>query len=200
LEKGFSPHFRLRWCHLRWKLLKECEVLTDSELVERVLAGEKAEYAELVRRHEQPVRATALSIVGNWHTAQDVVQEAFVRAYQKLGQLHDKAQFGSWVTVIARRLAIDASMARRPAVRLDEAANVSAVHNDGNLDIDGEQLLGSIMKLKEADRQAIMLRYFGDLNFREISTITGRSIGTISKQVSRAHQRLRKLLKEYENG
>jgi RNA polymerase sigma-70 factor, ECF subfamily len=176
---------------------KELHVLTDSELIERVLAGEKAEFAELVRRHEQPVRAIVLSIVGNWHTGQDVVQDTFVRAYQKLGQLHDGAQFGSWVAVIARRCAIDASMARRPTVSLDEAGAVAAACDDGQLDLDKGQLLKSLMKLKEGERQAVMLHYFSQLTFREISGITGRSIGTISKQVSRAHERLRKMLKEF---
>jgi RNA polymerase sigma-70 factor, ECF subfamily len=172
-------------------------MLSDSELVERVLAGDKAEYAELVRRHEQPVRAIVLSIVGNWHTGQDVVQEVFIRAYEKLGQLHDGAQFGSWVAVIARRRAISAAMSRRPTAALDEAGTVQTVCNNGRLDADKEQLLQSVMKLKEGERQAVMLHYFSQLTFREISSITGRSIGTISKQVSRAHERLRKMLKEY---
>jgi RNA polymerase sigma-70 factor (ECF subfamily) len=171
----------------------------DSELVERVLAGEKAEYAELVRRHEQPIRAIVLSIVGNWHTGQDVVQETFVRAYEKLGQLHDGSQFGSWVAVIAKRCAIDAAMRKRLTVPLDEAGNMPAARDNGQLDVDKEQLLKSVMKLKECERQAVMLHYFSQLNFREISGITGRSIGTISKQVSRAHERLREMLEEHNN-
>lgn len=175
-------------------------MLTDSELIDRVLAGERAEYAELVRRHEQPVRAIVLSIVGNWHTGQDVVQETFVRAYQKLGQLHDGSQFGGWVAVIARRCAIDAATAKRPTVSMDEAGNIPAASSNGYIGPEKEELLKSVMQLGEGERQAVMLHYFSQLNFREISAITGRSIGTISKQVSRAHVRLRKILKEYENG
>ena len=171
---------------------------SDSELVASVLSGDRAEFAELVKRHEQSVRAIALSIVHNWHTGQDVVQEAFVRAYEKLGQLNDPAQFGSWVAVIARRCAIDAAGKKRPVSPLDEAGNVPAACENGQLDGQKEELLRAIMRLREGEQQAVMLHYFSRLNFREISGVTGRSIGTISKQISRAHKRLRKMLKEYE--
>jgi len=171
---------------------------SDSELVERVLAGEKADFAELVRRHEQPVRAIALSIVGNWHTGQDVVQETFVKAYGRLGQLHDPSQFSSWVAVIARHCAMDAAAKRRPSAPLEEAGNVPAVSNNGRLSSEKEELLKAVMRLKEGEREAVMLYYFSELNMREIAGVTGRSTGTISKQISRAHKRLRKMLKEYE--
>ena len=171
---------------------------SDAEIIRQVLSGEVAEFAELVKRHEQPVRAIALSVVHNWHAGQDVVQETFVRAYGRLGQLHDPSQFGSWVAVIARHCAMDAAAKRRPSASLEDAGNVPAVSSDGRLDGEKEELLTAVMKLREGEREAVMLYYFSQLNYREISGITGRSIGTISKQISRAHKRLRKMLKEYE--
>jgi RNA polymerase sigma-70 factor (ECF subfamily) len=173
-------------------------VQSDAEIIENILCGERAEFAELVKRHEQPVRAIVLSIVHNWHAGQDVVQETFVKAYQRLGQLRDPSQFGSWVAVIARRCAIDSAGRNRPMATLEEAGNVPAASNNGQLSSDKEALLKAVMGLAEGEREAVMLYYFSELNFREISGVTGRSIGTISKQISRGHKRLRKMLKEYE--
>lgn len=81
-------------------------VQSDSELVQRALNGDRQAYGRLFERHERSVLAVGLAVVGDYHTAQDVAQEAFVRAYRSLGDLRQWASFGSWVCAIARREAI----------------------------------------------------------------------------------------------
>ena len=85
---------------------------SDSELVNAVLDGEREAYAVLVARYERAVRATALAVLRDHHAAQDVAQEAFVSAYEKLGRLRKPATFGGWVIAIARNTALTAGRRR----------------------------------------------------------------------------------------
>lgn len=75
-------------------------------------------------------------------------------------------------------------------------ADVAEEHRSGLLDEDKERLLAAVLELGESERQAVMLRYFGGHSVKEVADITGRSAGTITKQLSRAHRRLRVLLGE----
>ena len=82
---------------------------SDHALVDAVVAGDKASFAELVRRYEPVARAAAVAILRDTHLAQDVLQETFLRAYTKLGKLADRSRFGPWVLKIARREALRVS-------------------------------------------------------------------------------------------
>jgi RNA polymerase sigma-70 factor (ECF subfamily) len=70
-------------------------VRTDAELVNAVLDGEKQTFAVLVKRYERPVRAEALDVLGDYHSASDVSQEAFVKAYEQLAGLRKPNAFGA---------------------------------------------------------------------------------------------------------
>src|SRR5574340_813452 len=80
---------------------------SDALAVERTLAGERDAYRILVERHSHNVFRLAYRMTGNQHDAEEVVQEAFLRAYQKLGQFAARANFGTWVYRIAANYAID---------------------------------------------------------------------------------------------
>src|SRR6202165_5990421 len=80
---------------------------SDAIAVERTLAGDRDAYRVLVERHSRNVFRLAYRMTGNQHDAEEVVQEAFLRAYQKLGQFASRANFGTWVYRIAANYAID---------------------------------------------------------------------------------------------
>src|ERR1700694_5229833 len=80
---------------------------SDAIAVERTLAGDRDAYRVLVERHSRNVFRLAYRMTGNQHDAEEVVQEAFLRAYQKLGQFAARANFGTWVYRIAANYAID---------------------------------------------------------------------------------------------
>jgi RNA polymerase sigma-70 factor (ECF subfamily) len=82
--------------------------LTDEEVVNRVLAGETALFEVLMRRHNQRLYRVARSIVRDDAEAEDVMQEAYVRAYTQLGQFEGRAQWSTWVT----RIAVNEALAR----------------------------------------------------------------------------------------
>jgi len=166
-------------------------------LVGAVLAGDRSAFALLVSRYKGAVRATALSVLGDHHAAEDIEQEAFVAAYRKLATLRSARKFGPWVLQITRRLALNAARRRPTTITLDEQAEPAAP-GDGQLEADLQPVLAAVMKLPEPERQAVMLRYFGGHSVQEMADMTSRSVGTVTKQLWRARQRLRRWIEEAE--
>ena len=169
---------------------------TDAELVNAVLDGEKQAFAVLVKRYERPVRAVALDVLGDHHLAKDVTQDAFVRAYERLAGLRRPEAFGAWLMKITRRCALDSARRKPRETQLDKAIATAAASPNGQLDESKRRLLAAIVKLPKVEKQVVMLRYFGDNSVRDVAKIVDRSVGTVTKQLSRAHKRLREILKE----
>ena len=170
------------------------ETKSDSVLVKAALEGDRTAYGCLFERHERSVQAAALSVLGDFHNTQDVVQESFLTAYKKLSRLRNGSSFGPWVRKIARRKALEI---KRNMQKRDDTKQhiINAVVNDGELDKANHELLYAVLQLPEHERTVVMLRYFDNHSTKMISEITGRSIGTVTMQLSRAHARLYKLLK-----
>jgi RNA polymerase sigma-70 factor, ECF subfamily len=82
-------------------VLQECQALGDEQVVERVRAGESGLYELLMRRYNQRVYRVVRSVLTNDEEAEDVLQDAWVRAYEHLDQFQGRASFSSWVTKIA---------------------------------------------------------------------------------------------------
>jgi RNA polymerase sigma-70 factor (ECF subfamily) len=168
-------------------------VQSDAELVEAVLGGNRAAFAVLVERYERAVVGVALVILRDHHAAEDVAQEAFVTAYQRLGTLRDGKRFAPWLLATARRRAIDIcrkrSKRRLQMIPVDSIADV-----DCRLDQKVEEVSAAIGRLPEGQQRVILHRYGDGLSVREIAEATGSPVGTVTKYLSRAHARLRKLL------
>jgi len=169
-------------------------VQTDAELVDAVLDGEKQAFAVLVKRYQRPVRAVALEVLGDFHSATDAAQDAFVKAYQELGRLRKPEAFGPWLMKITHRCALD-SARRKPKEALLETNVAAAVENpNSQLDEEKQRLLFAVVKLPKSEKQVVMLRYFGSHSVKDVAEIVGRNVGTVTKQLSRAHKRLRRML------
>jgi RNA polymerase sigma factor (sigma-70 family) len=173
-------------------------VQTDAELVNAVLDGEKQAFAVLVKRYERPVRAVALDVMGDYHSASDISQEAFVKAYEQLAGLRKPEAFGAWLMKIAHRCALDSARQKLKESRLEMKAASLIENPDGQLDEDKQRLLAAVVKLPKSEKQVIMLRYLSDNSVKNVANILGRSVGTVTKQLSRAHKRLQKILERSE--
>jgi len=171
---------------------------SDAELVQEILAGNSQAYAFLVARYERPVRAVAISIIKSSHTADDIAQEAFVRSWQQLPNLRNPKVFGPWLMKITRRCAIESLRKQRSLSYSDKLDQMAAHERNGQLDEKKQHLLETIQQLPKAERQVVMLRYFGPHSVRDLASIVGRSVGTVTKQLSRAHRRLKNRLQEQE--
>jgi RNA polymerase sigma-70 factor (ECF subfamily) len=173
-------------------------VTSDAELVRAALAGDREAFAALVRRYRRTACAAAAQVLGDRHAAQDAAQEAFLAAYRKLGTLRKPSAFGPWLLKIARRRATDMGRQTRATVSLASQADTPDPRSDGRLDETSRRLLSAVMGLPRQERVAVMLKYFDGRANQEIADITGRAVGTVSKQLTRAHERLRRRLKDVE--
>jgi RNA polymerase sigma-70 factor (ECF subfamily) len=147
------------------------------------------------------VLSVALAELHDVHAAEDVAQDTLLRAFRRLAGLRDGARFGPWLMQIARRQVVEAVRARRlPAV-------VAADHTSGDevavtttpMWIENEHLLTLVGRLPDHERVLVGLRFFDGHSLAEVATITGRPLGTVTKQLSRAIARLR-AWSEKENG
>jgi len=167
---------------------------SDGELIDAVLGGDRKVFAILVERYERAVRATALSVLRDRHLAQDAAQDAFVKAYEKLGSLRRAGAFGPWLLRISRRCALDIVHHHRGESLPED--DIPEAQPAGLPDEERERLLAAVVRLRASERQVVMLRYFGGYSVGEVAGIAGRSVGTVTKQLSRAHTHLRVLLGE----
>ncbi|MCO1613511.1 RNA polymerase sigma factor [Micromonospora tulbaghiae] len=176
--------------------------LDDDELVTRVRAGDREAYDALVARHTAPAYRTAV-LLGAGPDAEDVVQEAFVKAYRKLSRYRAEASFRSWLLAIVANETrnLHRTRTRRDGLTLRAAAvdPVATVTADDGLDavLAAERraaLVGALRRLPVRDREVIVCRYLLDLGEDETVTVLGLPRGTVKSRTHRALAKLRALL------
>jgi len=173
-------------------------VPTERELVDAAIAGDRGAFGDLVRRYQRLAVAGAVAVLGDRHAAQDVAQDAFVIAYEKLATLRDGASFGAWILQIARRraLRVGRSASRVRSLNPQQAAGIA--ERNGQLDRASQDLLQHIERLPKHERVAVMLKYFDNRSVADIAHMTGHSVGTVTKQLTRARMRLQTWLQDDE--
>ena len=168
-------------------------IVSDASLVTATLAGDRAGFASIVARYQRATVATCLAILRDRHLAEDAAQDAFVAAYRNLSSLRDRAAFGGWLLNIARNRAarVARQRSRHPAAvpEIDRRA-------PDHVPVPDEALLAALGTLPDHERTVVMLRHFDGHDVAAIAAITGRPVGTITKQLSRAHGRLRQALED----
>jgi len=176
----------------------------EARLIARVQAGDADAYDALVSKYLRRVVATAFSIVRNPHDAEDLAQEAFVKAYESIGRFRADASFGRWIGRIVRNLALDVVKHRtkfrheeiteaQPASRRDDA-ELPALRRDAAARIDA-----ALEELPDMQRLVARLFLIEEMEHAEIAAITGLSDGTVRSHLSLARTKLKtKLADLYE--
>lgn len=172
--------------------------MDSTELVQRAIEGDRDAFGELVRRHERLVLGVAWNLLRDYHVAQDVAQEAFVTAFQRLSDLQNPAVFGAWVVQIAVRCCHRVRNARSlvPLPTGHDQAHESPEYLLINEESD--RVLSAIQRLPEHEQTIVFLRYVDGHEVATIARLTQRPVGTVTKQLSRAVQRLRNFLVEVQ--
>jgi RNA polymerase sigma-70 factor (ECF subfamily) len=177
--------------------------LPDRQLVDAVLGGDDEAFRVLVERESANVIGLCRRMLGDPYEAEDVAQEAFLRAYRALPTYRGDGPFGAWVWRIAMRLAVARLKRRSPALRADPTrAEGWLVDPDRSVDpvgrlLDEEQrleVLDAIASLPEAQRQVVSLRFFSDRSLEQISLHTGTPVGTVKSRLHRGLAALREHL------
>jgi RNA polymerase sigma-70 factor (ECF subfamily) len=188
------------------------ELELDQALVERVQKGDKRAFDLLVRKYQHKVVGVISRYISDWSEAQDVAQEAFIRAYRAIAAFRGDSQFYTWMYKIATNTAKNylVSQGRRPptddigvedAVQLDGGARLKdrATPEHELLRQEIEQtVFATVEQLPEDLRTAITLREVDGLSYEEIAEAMNCPIGTVRSRIFRARdaidQKLRPLL------
>lgn len=176
---------------------------TDAELIRRALAGEQDAYRDLVRRFERPVLAVLSRMVADPTLAEDLAQEAFVKAFRSLESYDPTRRFSSWLFKIAHNTAIDhlrRSSLDTVALEVDDPEapslmRVLAADDPGPDDVTIQRdrlrrLERALATLAFDQREAILLRFGQGLAYHEIAEITGWPMGTVKTRLHRARKAL----------
>ncbi|MHC4251865.1 MAG: RNA polymerase sigma factor [Planctomycetota bacterium] len=180
----------------------------DSHIVERVLGGDVDAYGVLVRRYQGMAVTYVAHRLQSWHAVEDVVQRAFVRAYEQLAQFDTDAQFGPWLRTICwyfildeRNRAVDdlrnkASYRAQLQTRLLEEAKrqYPETTTDGNDHV--AALRRCIGRLPDHSRELLLLRYDLSLGLTEIAARLGRSETWVSTTLFRIRATLKRCVEE----
>lgn len=178
----------------------------DLRVVAAILDGDREAFRILVDRESASVVRACLRVLGDLHEAEDLAQEAFVRAYRSLSTWRGEGPFGAWITRIAVRLAIRQVGKRRavtwvrPATERDAAADAlgqlaaSPRTQPEHAALRAERLDATrraVADLDEPYRETVALRFFGERSLDEIASITGRPVNTVKTHLRRGLLRLR---------
>jgi RNA polymerase sigma-70 factor, ECF subfamily len=181
----------------------------DSDLVEKILAGDELLFEVLVRRYQTRVVAHVTRMVGNREDAFDLAQEIFLKVFQALDRYNPEFKFSTWLFRIAGNAAIDHLRKRRPrTVPLEipdpeSRSGVSAIeHESAGLDPygdlrnveRGEAISRAIADLPPEFRELITLRHFGGLSYEEIARVKNMPLGTVKNKLFRARVVLKERL------
>lgn len=163
----------------------------DSALVAEARAGSQEATAELFRRHWTTAWRAALAIVGSPAAAEDVAQEAFVRAIGALGRFDNQRPFAVWLHRIVVNRAIDHLRRERRHARLEDAADSGY---DGTPSLADPELGVALGRLTLDRRIAVVLRYGLDYRPDEIAEVLDIPLGTVHSRLARALAELRTML------
>ncbi|MDX6292946.1 MAG: hypothetical protein QOH50_2021 [Kribbellaceae bacterium] len=180
----------------------------EAEILVRLRSGDTAAYAELVRRHAPVAKRTAV-LLGAGSEADDVVQEAFVKAYAALRGFREGAAFRPWLLRIVANETRNLVRSRSRRSRREELATLpESVLAAGESALDPAvqavsverrtELVSALRELPEQFRLVVTCRYLLDLDEQETATVLGWPRGTVKSRLHRALGRLRTQLPDKE--
>lgn len=183
--------------------------MTDDEQgwIELSLRGDHEAFESLVRRYQRMVHSLAYRMTGSLSEAEDLAQESFIRAFQRLADFRGEAKFSSWLYQIAMHACLNwrTSHARREQVHRNWAeqervAGAKSSPEDRASEEQTRQVQEALMKLPVKQRAAIVLTVYEDMNHAEAARVLGCSETTVSWRLFAARAKLKRLLKSAKSG
>ena len=174
---------------------------SDEQLVLRARLGDREAYGELVARHQVRVRGWLRHLCRNHAEADDLAQDAFVRAWTRLGNLKNAARFAPWLMRIAYNGFLQSRRSqRRREQMLERLAQDSEPANHGVTDArqDAEMELRRILPvLSRRERAVVVLNYAYGYSHGEVSEMTGLPLGTVKSLIHRGSRKVREQFDAY---
>lgn len=178
-------------------------VPSDAELVRRTLAGDSRAFGVLIDRYQGLLTLIAYRRTGRPAECEDLVQEAFVRAFKALPTLEKPERFKSWIAQIVSNAALDRVRRRSPVVSFDQESGLiqalppeQSPRPSGQLQVDEERrrLIEAIEELPDTYQVPLVLRYLEGMEYCDIARKLGLREEAVRKRVCRANEMLHRIM------
>lgn len=180
----------------------------EIELIRQALAGDQSAFESLVIEHQNRLFTAMTHVCGGVHDAEEVTQEAFIRAFLKLETFQQNSQFFTWLYRIAFNIALSRKRRKRAKISLDqqredagndvvdqgESVDAALIRND-----QVELVRAALAQLSEQHRVILVLREMDDASYEEIAEILELSIGTVRSRLNRARKQLRLVIEQMQS-
>jgi RNA polymerase sigma factor (sigma-70 family) len=179
---------------------------SDTYYIGQVLEGKINAYSNLVERHKDKAYNLAFRICGNREEAEEVAQDAFVKAYRSLKQFGKRSSFGTWLYRIVYNTAISLVRSRRKGMLAVEDFPADAVdflsfsknEEEAANEYRNSLINFALQKISEEDRGLVTLYYYDDMDTEEISKITGINKSVIKVRLFRARKKMAEIIMKVE--
>ncbi len=172
----------------------------ENQLIDRALTGDRAAFTRLVEINQDRLFASMLQVTGSADEAEEVVQDAFIRAFIKLDTFKGNSQFFTWLYRIAFNSALTRRRRKRAKISLDHSRDHGGMEVLDHGDAVDEPMLRrervemvrqSMQTLTDEHRSILVLREMQDHSYEDIAEILEISIGTVRSRLSRARHQLK---------
>jgi RNA polymerase sigma-70 factor (ECF subfamily) len=171
------------------------ETIPDAELARRITAGDDSAFDRLYGENVGRVYAVCLRMAGDAARARSLTQEAFVRAWERMGSFRGESKLSSWLHRITVNVVLESERSRRRWHGLlaapEQGADSAARGGDPGLRVDLER---AIARLPTGARRMLVLRDVEGHSYEEVAELTGVALGTVKSQISRARRLVRDML------
>lgn len=165
-------------------------------LIEKLKNGDISVFDDIYYSTKDNVYYTILSIVKDASLSEDIMQETYLKALEKIHSYKPRHSFNSWIITIARNLAINEYNRRKRELKVDPTEN-EIIFGTTESTSEKELLIKEMMEfLNEDEREIVIMHVIGDMKYREIAEVIGTPIGTISWKYNEA---IKKLKNKYES-
>ena len=179
----------------------------ENVLIRQALDGDQKAFEMLVREHQDRLFGGMTHVCGNAHDAEEVTQEAFIRAFIKLDSFQQNSQFFTWLYRIAFNIALSRKRRKRAKVSLDQqredlgsdvvdqsdAVDAAMIRND-----QVTLVRTAMTQLSDQHRAILVLREMNEATYEEIAEILELSIGTVRSRLNRARKQLRLAIEQIQ--
>jgi RNA polymerase sigma-70 factor (ECF subfamily) len=173
----------------------------DFSIITKVLQGDTGEFAKIIEQYQQPVYRLVVRMVGDEETAKDLTQNIFIKAYTNLGRFNPNFKFFSWLYRIAIHETLNYLKTRREFVPIEHARVNEIIEAGKDVDFREQRAIvrKAVLRLKPKYRLLIVLKYYGELSYEQISSLTKLPEKKIRSRLYDARQMLRNMITEKLN-
>lgn len=170
--------------------------MTDEEIIELVINGDVERYGEIISRYEKRLKGFVTKLIGHNLEVDDIVEDSLINAYQNLNGFDSKLKFSSWILRITHNKTVDFIKKKKPKIIGDELDDVKDEKKLlEELEIEKErikELNRAIEHLELKYREVIVLYFFEEKSYEEISDILHTSVSNVGVMISRAKEKIKK--------